>query len=213
MFKNIKGAIFDLDGTILDSMKYFKDMSSVTMKRFRLDSPKGEDFYGLAIHEMAEVMRDKYGVTESVQEIVDYINATVENAFFELVLPKPGVENFLFALKEKGVKMCIATLTDRYLVEAALKRCNIREYFSEIFSCGEIGVGKSSPLVYDIALAHLGTPKEDTWVFEDSLYAATTAKKAGYNVVAIKDDSALKYEKEMRSLCDLYFDVYPSSIE
>ncbi len=213
MLSNIKGAIFDLDGTILDSMKHFENTSFLTVDRFKISMPDRKDFYGLAIHEMAEVMRSKYGASESVEEIVGFINSVVEDAFFNIVLPKEGVENFLAHLKSRGVKMCIATLTDRYLVEAALTRCGIRDYFSEIFCCGEVGVGKTSPKVYDLALAHLGTEKQETWIFEDSLYAVETAKKAGYNVVGIKDDSSSKKETEIRALCDEFFEQYPSEIQ
>ncbi len=209
MLDEIKGAIFDLDGTLLDSMKHFESTSFLTVDRFKIAMPDRKDFYGLAIHEMAQVMRDKYGATATVKEIVDFINSTVEEVFFKSVQLKPGVADFLSDLEKRGVGMCIATLTDRYLVEAALKRLGVRLFFSEIFCCGEVGIGKTSPKVYDIALAHLGTSKEDTYIFEDSLYAITTAKNAGYKVVGIKDDSSQKYETQIRELCDIYFDGYP----
>ncbi len=209
LFENIKGVIFDLDGTLLDSMKHFESTSFLTVDRFKIAMPDRKDFYGLAIHEMAEVMRDKYGATATVKEIVDFINSTVEDIFFNTVELKPNVAQFLQALYSRGVCMCIATLTDRYLVEAALKRLGVRHYFSEIFCCGEVGVGKTSPKVYDIALAQLGTSKQDTYIFEDSLYAIATAKKAGYKVVGIQDDSSQKYEAQIKELCDIYFDEYP----
>ncbi len=205
---NITGAIFDLDGTVLDSMHYFKPMGLKIMHRYKLKNPKHEDFYALSLHEMGEVLKNKYGMADSVQEFVDYTNSLVESAFFNEIKPKPSVEIFLSNLKQNNVKMAIATLSDRYLVEAALKRCGLIDYFSAIFCCGEVGVGKKSPKVYQLAMEHLGTELCDTWVFEDSHYAAVTAKNAGFKLAGIADDSAKKYRREMKKISDVFIDDY-----
>ena len=87
--------------------------------------------------------------------------------------------------------MCVATATDRPLVEAALKRTGIRGYFEEIFTCSETGCGKDRPYIYETAWTRLGTPRAATWVFEDALYAVKTARAAGFPVVGVFD----RYER------------------
>ena len=94
----------------------------------------------------------------------------VEEIYRTRVTLKHGVADYLRWLKENGTPMCIATVTDRYLVEETLERLGILHYFSEIFTCAEVGYGKDKPIIYRKALEHLGTPREETFVFEDSLY-------------------------------------------
>ena len=104
--------------------------------------------------------------------------------------------------------MCIATATDKYLVEKALERNGILGYFSEIFTCTLVGASKDTPKIYDEALCHLGTPREKTVVFEDALFAMKTAFSAGYQVVGIKDVSEKASEDEIRKSCSMYITEY-----
>jgi hydroxymethylpyrimidine kinase/phosphomethylpyrimidine kinase len=103
--------------------------------------------------------------------------------------------------------MCVATVTDRYLAEAALTRLNIRQFFSEIFTTAEIGCGKNNPAIYRTALSYLGTPKEETAVFEDALHALVTAKNDGFRVVGVYDAHE-KRQAEMRAEADYYISDY-----
>ncbi len=203
-----KGAIFDLDGTILDSMHCFKPVGIKMRDKYKLQNVDYGAFYGCSIPEIGQILKQKHNMQETVEEFVAYSNSLVEDAFFNEVMPKENVESFLMKLKENNIVMTIATLSDRYLVEAALKRCDLLKYFSAVYCCGEIGVGKQSPEVYELARQYLGTKKDETWVFEDSLYAATTAKKAGFKVAGIFDKHSEKYHKELRNLCDVFIDDY-----
>ncbi|MBQ7336154.1 MAG: HAD family hydrolase, partial [Clostridia bacterium] len=116
---------------------------------------------------------------------------------------KKGVREFLERLFQNSVKMCIATVADKYLVEAALIRLNVRGYFSEIFTTAEIGCGKSNPQIYRTALAHLGTEKSETLVFEDAYHALITAKKDGFPIAAVYDKHEEK-QAEMEVMADHY---------
>ncbi len=204
----ITGAIFDMDGTLLNSMQYFKPMGEKIMHRYNISNPDANDFYALSIQEMGEVLRLKYGVTDTLQQFVDFTNSLVEPAFFHEVLAKDYVEDFLIKLKENNVKMAVATLTDRYLAKAALERCGLLGYFCEIFCCGEVGVGKKSPKVYELAMEHIGTELSSTWVFEDSLYAAETAKKAGFKLAGVADEHSKKHENSIKAISDIFIDDY-----
>ena len=148
----------------------------------------------------------------SADEIIYGVNKMVEKYYLEVVTLKPGAAAFLELLRNNGVKMCIATATDEYLAEAALKRCGVMGYFSKIFTCTSVGCGKDKPVIYRKALKYLGTKKSESVVFEDALYAIKTAKSDGFITTAIYD----KYEKcqeEIRALSDYYITDYSETEE
>ena len=99
--------------------------------------------------------------------------------------------------------MCVATVTDRYLVEETLDRLGVRHYFSEIFTCAEVGFGKDKPIIYQKALEHLGTAKDETYVFEDMLFALNTAKTDGFPTVGVYDRHE-EHQDELKELADYY---------
>ena len=103
--------------------------------------------------------------------------------------------------------MGIATATGEPALEAVLKKYGMLDYFSAIYSTYTVGASKTEPKVYDVVLEKLGTDKKSTWIFEDALYAAKTAKANGYNVVGIFDKSEVCCE-EMKQLVDIYIRNY-----
>lgn len=205
----IKGAIFDLDGTLFDSMFIWDTIGEIYLRSIGYEPKENlnETFKTMSLHDAACYYQSKYGVTLSVEELINGVNAMVEKYYRYEVSLKEGVAEFLEALHQKGVKMCIATATDKYLVEAALERCNISKYFSEIFTCTSVGHGKSEPIIYREALKHLGTEKSETYVFEDAIYAVKTAKKDGFTVVGIYDSHEECY-KEVKEISDYYIKDY-----
>lgn len=207
---NIQGAIFDLDGTILDSMYIWSEIGYKFLENKGIKVPEGTDqqFTQMSLMEAAEYYIKHFDNTATVEGIVDDINKLVENFYFYEVVKKDGIQEFLEYLKNKDVKMCVATATDKYMVEKALERNGLLHYFSEIFTCNGVGAGKNTPLIYDKSLEHLGTPKENTFVFEDALYAIETASKAGYNVVGIKDVSEKADPEEIKQYCIYFINDY-----
>ena len=201
----LTGAIFDLDGTLLDSMFIWDTIGEDYLRTLGKEPHEDlkETFMTLTLEEAAEYYREHYKVTLSVTEIVDSINAMVEGIYRTKVTLKPGVAEYLRLLKESGVKMCVATVTDRYLVEDTLERLGILHYFCGIFTCAEVGYGKDKPIIYQKALEHLGTAKEETFVFEDSLFALETAKTDGFPTVGVYDMHESRQE-EMKRLADCY---------
>ena len=201
----IKGAIFDLDGTLLDSMFIWDTIGEDYLRSLGKEPHEDlkETFMTLTLEEAAEYYREHYGVTLSVKEIVDGVNAMVEGIYRTKVTLKPGISEYLAWLKENGVRTCVATVTDRYLVEETLERLGVRHYFSEIFTCAEVGFGKDKPVIYQKALEHLGTEKSDTYVFEDMLFALNTAKTDGFPTVGVYDRHEA-HQDELKELADYY---------
>ena len=201
----LKGAIFDFDGTLVDSMFIWDTIGEDYLRSLGKEPREDlkETFMTLTLEEAAEYYRTHYGVTLSVKEIVDGVNAMVEGIYRTRVALKQGVADFLAQLKDNGTRMCIATVTDRYLVEETLDRLGILQYFSEIFTCAEVGYGKDKPIIYRKALEHLDTAKNETYVFEDSLFALKTAKADGFTTVGVYDRHENRQDN-LKNLADYY---------
>ncbi|MFI3253858.1 MAG: HAD family phosphatase [Eubacteriales bacterium] len=200
--------IFDLDGTLLDSMGIWASAGSNYLLSRGIIPEKGldEKFKTFTLKEVVAYYRKVYHLSESGETLMDSVNDFIEKEYRENAPPKKGVKGFLETYH--GEKMCIATATDRHLVEISLKIHGMSQYFSEIFTCTEVGVGKTKPDIYEIALAHLGTEKEDTIVFEDAVHGIISAKKAGFPVIAVADQSALTDKEEILQYADLYIESF-----
>ena len=201
----LKGAIFDFDGTLVDSMFIWDTIGEDYLRSLgkKPHEDLKETFMTLTLEEAAEYYRTHYGVTLSVKEIVDGVNTMVEGIYRTRVALKQGVADFLAQLKDNGTRMCIATVTDRYLVEETLDRLGLLQYFSEIFTCAEVGYGKDKPIIYRKALDHLDTAKNETYVFEDSLFALKTAKADGFTTVGVYDRHENRQDN-LKNLADYY---------
>ena len=162
-----------------------------------------ETFKTFTLEQAAEYYREHYGVTLSVGEIVDGVNDMVAAIYRTKVTLKSGVLEFLRDLQSKGVKMCVATVTDRPIVDDVLCNLGIRDFFAEIFTCAEVGYNKETPHIYRTALETLGTKKKETVVFEDALHALMTAKIDGFPVAAVYDKHETR-QIEMRAVADYY---------
>lgn len=205
----LKGAIFDFDGTLFDSMFIWDTAGEVYLRSIGIE-PR-EDLQKvlkpMSLLQSATYIREKYVISLTVEEIMDGINSMVEDFYFNTVQPKDGVVSFLEQMKKQGVKMCIATATERYQVEAALKRGGMESFFSEIFTCTDVGHGKDEPLIFQKAMEHLGTTKADTVVFEDAYHAAKTAKADGFITVAVYDSHETK-QVELHSVSDCFIENF-----
>ena len=202
----IQGAVFDVDGTLLDSMYVWKDVGDRYLRsKGVVPQPDMEErVRTMSMPQVAEYCRREYGLTESPQQIIDEINGLVLQSYREEVQPKKGVPELLDALKARGIKLAVATASDRCLIESALERTGLLPRFDVFLTCTEVGEGKDSPAIFYKAAELLACRPEDTVIFEDSLYAMKTAKAAGFRVAAIADASAAHEEKEIQETADWF---------
>lgn len=204
-------AIFDLDGTVLDSLPIWDNLG-VDMLRsqgYDPDPALGRQLKIMTMTDGAQLCKDLFQMPQSIEEIAALVEDQAKLAYNTVIGPKPGAENFLKRLKETGIPMFIATNTRRDLVEAGLRRNGLLEFFDGIFTCPEVGQGKKEgAAVYEAALRHMGGTKEEAVVFEDALHAIRTAKKAGFRVAAIYDSSSEGEHEEIKALSDFYFHHY-----
>ena len=206
---NITGAIFDFDGTVFDSMHIWKGVKFQFFDRIGLvlNEEQREEFKKLFLLDAIELAKTRFDLKMTDKELFNEFFTLIKEKYLADTKPKNDIVEFLEKLKAKGVKMGIATATGEPALIAVLEKFNMLHYFQEIYSTYTVGASKTESKVYDVVLNELGTDKETTWVFEDALYAAKTAKKAGYNVVGIYDKSELEQE-ELKKLVDIYIHNY-----
>ena len=205
----IQGVIFDFDGTLFDSM-FIWDTAGESYLRSIGKEPEADlqkVLKPMSLLQSAQYIREKYDIPLSVEDIMDGVNRTVEDFYFHTVEPKPGVIDFLEELHRRNIRMCIATATDRYQVEAALQRCKMRHFFSEIFTCTEVGSGKDRPDIFRKAMEHLQTDRSNTAVVEDAYHAAHTAKQNSFKVVGVYDSHESR-QQELLQIADVFLPDY-----
>ena len=204
----IHAGIFDVDGTLLDSMSVWDDIG----ERYLLSQgiTAGADINSvlgtMSMEQGAAYLKEEYHLDKTVPQIVKEVLKIVEDFYrFEAAL-KPGAKEALEWLSEKGMKMVIATSGNKELAEAALERNGVLGYFKRIYTCTEIGAGKDEPAIYLKAAEDFGMDPENIIVVEDAVHAAETAKKAGFVVLGVYDESSRENSSRMRDLCDFYYE-------
>ena len=145
----IKGAIFDVDGTLLDSMYVWRHRGEIYLESLGITPREGLhlDVRQLGFIDSPKLIRDEYGLTRSDEEIRNGMLKVVDNYYKTSPVLKEGTVEFLEELRRNGVKMCVATATDRNMVEPGLINAGIRDYFDEIFTCRGLKTNKTKPLI------------------------------------------------------------------
>ena len=194
------GAVFDVDGTLLDSMGIWISLGSRYLRSLGYDPPPDLDerLRVMSLPQGVRACRRICGMRESEEEILGGIRGVITGFYRDEALLKPGAKDFLLALAAKGIPLAVATASDPELVRAAFRRLEILPLFRGILACSDLGVGKDSPLLFEEALRLLGTSRHRTYVFEDSFLSLLTAKKAGFPTVAVYDP----HEEEEERLAD-----------
>lgn len=204
----IRGAIFDLDGTLLDSMPIWEDAAERFLNSLGIEAEPGlrQILYPMSMTEGGEYLKSRYRLELSVDEIVAGVSHVIEDFYAHQVQLKEGVGQFLKGLRQAGVRMVIATSNDRQVFEGALKRLGVFDCFDQIFTCSEIGVGKSKPDIFLVAAEFMGTLPEETWVFEDALYAIQTAKNAGFRTAGVYDSCSAGDWEKIKRVSDIHME-------
>ncbi|MBQ2566995.1 MAG: HAD family phosphatase [Clostridia bacterium] len=202
----IRGAIFDMDGTLTESMHLWIEIGRRYLEGlgYKVSPEQNHEMTRMLLEPMALYMQDEFGLAKSQEQIIAEINKIVEPGYFEDVAVKPTVVESLEAMQERGIRMCVATATDRHLTEACLKRNGIDRFFSAIFTCGEEHCNKRTSQIYDKARAHLGTSPEETYIFEDTYVSILGAKQSGCRIVALEDRWSVKKRDLIKETADVY---------
>lgn len=212
--ETVTGMIFDVDGTILDSMPVWAHSGERYLETLGIHAPAtlGRTLFSLTMQQGARYIKETYELTQSAEEIRAGIIQTVVDAYRQETGFKPSAQEFLKELHQAGIPMIIVTSNDRPLVEAAFERLKIRSYFADILTCGEFGSGKDHPEIFYAAAEKIHSETAGTWVVEDGLYAIRTAKEAGFRTIGIADASSREDETQIEKLADYFLTDYAQDI-
>lgn len=210
MLEGIQAVIFDLDGTLIDSMWMWRqiDIDYLARHGHELPADLQDSIEGMSFSETAVYFKERFSLSDSLEVIKADWNQMAYDIYVNEVPLKPGVLEFLQYLKRKGIKTGIATSNSRELLLAVLESLGITEYFDEVHTSCEVTRGKPAPDIYLLVAKTLGVTPEHCLVFEDIIQGIQAGKAAGMRVCAVKDAFSVKQEEEKRASADWLIDNF-----
>lgn len=211
MLENIDAVIFDMDGTLVDSMWIWVAVDEEYLKKYHLTEPETfhEDMEGMSYLEVAEYYHRVFPtLSRTVQEIMDEWHGMAYDKYMHEVPLKKGVKEFIETMRREGRKIGMATSNTRKLVDDTLDALGIAELFDVVKTSEEAGAGKPAPDVYLYTAQELGVAPEHCLVFEDVPAGIMAGKNAGMRVCAVEDDFSAPLVVKKRALADYYIQDY-----
>lgn len=201
-----KGVIFDIDGVILDSIAIWTHLGERYLFSLGIEAEDGlaETLFSMSMEQGAGYLSENYPVGVSPEKVKERLEEMIHDFYLYEVKAKSGALSLLKGFKDRGIRITAATSSPRALIERALARNGLLEYVERIFTNSEIGKSKHSPDIYDAAASYMQTLPEETYVFEDSLYALKTAAKAGYRTVGVFDVEGEIDQEGLKETAEIY---------
>ena len=208
--KNKKAVLFDLDGTLVDSMWMWPQIDVEFLGRFGYDCPgdlerAGE---GMSFSETAAYFKERFSLPMTLEEIKECWSQMAMDKYRTQGPLKPGALEFLRYCKDQGIATGIATSNGRPIVDAVIEALQIGEYFQEVATACEVEKGKPEPDIYLEVARRLQVAPEDCLVFEDVPAGILAGKRAGMTVLAVEDDFSRELSGEKKALADGYICDY-----
>lgn len=202
----MKGAIFDMDGTLVDSMHYW--CKAFINKMDEENVPYPDDVMNIitpmGVKMCCEYMHNELGHPKTPEVIYKEIEDAMIEEYASNIPTKPYAVEYLKKLKEQGIKMCVFSASTHRMIEASAKKWGYFDLVEFVISCEEIGISKSNPEVFKIVAEKMGLQIEDVTIFDDNEIAVKSAAKSGAKVVAVYDKAAEEYEEELKEVADCY---------
>ena len=205
-----KAVLFDLDGTLVDSMWMWKDIDIEFLGRFGYGLPEDlqREIEGMSFSETASYFKERFSLPMTVEEIKDcWIAMSIEKYRTEAGL-KPGALEFLKYCRERGIRTGVATSNGRDMVDAVIESLKIGDYLGEVATACEVAAGKPEPDIYLEVARRLSVEPEECLVFEDIPAGIVAGKRAGMTVLAVQDEFPKDLEPEKRELADGFIRDY-----
>jgi len=210
LFADKKAVLFDLDGTLVDSMWMWKQIDIEFLEKFGLSCPDDlqKEIEGMSFSETAVYFKERFDIPWSLDEIrACWVQMSIDKYRYEVPL-KPGALEFLKYCKEHDIRTGIATSNGREMVDAVVESLHLGDYLDVITTACEVKAGKPEPDIYIEVARRLNVNPQDCIVFEDIPAGILAGKRAGMTVIAIEDDFSKWMKDEKISLSDGFIDSY-----
>ena len=202
--------IFDMDGTLIDSMGVYRDVRYEVIKDlgFNLADDELEQLKGVSHWEFPRKMNELFDAGIEESEFFHFVNTRVRDYYRQGFPLKKGVLRFLDYMDEQGIKYCVATASKNINAISVFKKLGMLDRFEFIITTSDVDRGKEYPSIYKEAVIMMDSHISDAYVFEDALYAVKSAKAGGFKVVGIADDSFADSREEISEEADFFSDDY-----
>lgn len=212
MFR-FKGAIFDLDGTLIDSMNLWNEVDVDFFNNHNIPMPGDytKTIAPMGVYNAALYSKKEFNMPESVEEIIDEWRYLASKKYLDISL-KDGAKEYLLHLKKRGVKLAIATASEEELFGPLLKKHGIYDLFDNITTLSEVERGKGFPDIYEKAAEKMNVKSSECIVFEDILLGIKGAKDGGFFAVGMKDHASEKDRKRIIRLSDKFIESFKEMI-
>lgn len=206
MLKNIDAVIFDLDGSLVDSMWMWREIDIEYLGRFGISLPENlqEQIEGMSFSETAEFFKERFQLSDSIWQIKNDWNAMAWDKYSHEVPLKEGADEFLEYCKEKEIRLGIATSNSRELVQNVAAVHGLENYFSCIMTGCDVAKGKPAPDIYLAVAKELHVEPQRCLVFEDIIPGIQAGKSAGMKVCAVEDAYSIAQKEEKAAMADYY---------
>lgn len=219
MLKNVRAVLFDLDGTLVDSMWMWKEIDIEYLGSRHLPLPQDlqRAIEGKSLTETAIYFKERFALPDSLEKIKqDWMDMAREKYRNQVPL-KPGAREFLEMLKQKGIRTGIASSNGREMIETVLKSQQVEAFFDSVHTCCEVKHGKPSPDIYQLVASDLGICEKECLVMEDIPMGILAGRRAGMKVCAVDDEASRDQQEQKRRLADYYirdfYDILRESYE
>ena len=215
MLKYAKAVLFDLDGTLVDSMWMWKDIDMEYLGKYGITLPPELQEYieGMSFSEVSAYFKEAFGIKESLEEIKSEWVSMAKYKYTHEVPLKPGALRFLKHLKEQGIPMGIATSNSRDLLDAVLESLEISPYFDCCMTSCEAGAGKPAPDIYLKVAKILKTEPKDCLIFEDTPAGILAGNRAGIPVCAMADENSAGRQDQILQMADYYAETFDQVLD